>query len=112
MFGLKMHRERWFESNLFFFTPEYRGYDGHHVGRNGFVSMVGGGDPGRGRTPADHRTKTAWQAASGIDWMNMYEMTQAVPPAYTEWIGKRLIEIIDSGLTKILSKKKPLRNAD
>lgn len=107
MFNLKMHRERWFESNLFFFTPDYRGYDGHVVGKDGFVCMVGGGDPGRGRVPADHRTKSAWQTASGIDWMTMYEMTQAIPPAYTKWIGTQLIEIIDPGLTGILSENNP-----
>jgi DNA (cytosine-5)-methyltransferase 1 len=30
--------------------------------------------------------------AMGIDWMNRDEVTQAVPPAYTEYIGKYLME--------------------
>ena len=109
MFGLKMHRERWFESNVFFFTPEHRGLAGERLGKRGFVCMVGCGDGGRTGLPKDHRTKEAWVNASGIDWMTMYEMTQAIPPAYTEWIGERLIEIIDSGLTEILLKTNPLR---
>jgi len=94
MFGLKMHRERWFESNVFFFTPEHRGLAGGRVGKNGFVSMVGGGDTGRGRIPADHRDKAAWQKASGIDWMTKREMSQSVPPEYTEYIGRQLMDIL------------------
>lgn len=30
--------------------------------------------------------------AMGIDWMTQKELKEAIPPAYTEWIGKRLIE--------------------
>jgi DNA (cytosine-5)-methyltransferase 1 len=30
--------------------------------------------------------------AMGIDWMNGQELSQAIPPAYTEWIGKQLME--------------------
>lgn len=29
--------------------------------------------------------------AMGIDWMNNYELTQAIPPAYTHWIGEQLL---------------------
>jgi len=30
----------------------------------------------------------------GIYWMSKYELTQAIPPAYTEYTGKYLIEAI------------------
>jgi len=30
--------------------------------------------------------------AMGIDWMNRAELTQAIPPVYTEFIGRRLTE--------------------
>ncbi len=33
-------------------------------------------------------------AAMGIDWMSRMELSQAIPPAYTEFIGKQLIEVI------------------
>ena len=30
----------------------------------------------------------------GIDWMNKRELTQAIPPAYTEYIGRHLMEVL------------------
>ena len=32
--------------------------------------------------------------AMGIDWMKRDELTQAIPPAYSEFIGTRLLEVI------------------
>jgi len=29
-----------------------------------------------------------------IDWMTREELAQAIPPAYTEWIGKQLLEML------------------
>jgi DNA (cytosine-5)-methyltransferase 1 len=35
--------------------------------------------------------------AMGIDWMTGKELSQSIPPAYTEWIGRKLIEILEDG---------------
>ena len=32
--------------------------------------------------------------AMGISWMNGQELSQAIPPAYSEWIGRRLMEAL------------------
>lgn len=34
------------------------------------------------------------RAAMGIDWMVMSELSQAIPPAYTEWIGWQMMEAL------------------
>lgn len=37
---------------------------------------------------------SAQQAAMGIDWMTLEELTEAIPPAYTEHIGGQLLAAI------------------
>ncbi|HTE70458.1 MAG TPA: DNA cytosine methyltransferase [Actinomycetes bacterium] len=34
------------------------------------------------------------QAAMGIDWMTLEELSQAIPPAYTRFIGEQLLDAI------------------
>ena len=34
--------------------------------------------------------------AMGIDWMNGQELSQAIPPAYTFWIGQQLMEALNA----------------
>jgi len=36
-------------------------------------------------------TLDSWSKAMGINWMNKTELTQAIPPAYTEYIGRQII---------------------
>ncbi|KAB0669110.1 DNA cytosine methyltransferase [Oryzomonas sagensis] len=37
-----------------------------------------------------------WREAMGIDWMNGKGLAQAIPPAYTEWIGRQLMEYLNT----------------
>ena len=34
------------------------------------------------------------QRAMGIDWMNSKELSEAIPPAYSEWIGNELKKVL------------------
>lgn len=36
-----------------------------------------------------------WQDAMGIDWMSPTEMCEAIPPAYTEFLGRQLIRFVE-----------------
>lgn len=39
--------------------------------------------------------------AMSIDWMSMNDLSQAIPPPFTEWIGARLMAwLIESGRLK------------
>ena len=50
-------------------------------------------DGNRLRDPAS-KEGPDWQTAMGIDWMTRQELTQAIPPAYTEWIGENLKKVL------------------
>lgn len=41
--------------------------------------------------------KGMWKEAMGIDWMHTKELSQAIPPAYTEYIGRQLLEALAHG---------------
>jgi DNA (cytosine-5)-methyltransferase 1 len=42
-----------------------------------------------------------WPAAMGIDWMTSAEMIEAIPPAYTEWIGQQLVAAVEPSANAI-----------
>lgn len=97
MFGLKVFRHRLFESSHLLLRPEHPSHRGIHVGVAGMVCVAGHGSTSRYnriKTPPDHRNKASWVKAMGIDWMTRDELSQAIPPAYTEYIGKQLMRII------------------
>jgi DNA (cytosine-5)-methyltransferase 1 len=89
MFGLKVRRHRHFESP--FVVPWTLVCN--HTGRIFGVYGHGAG-PRRERT--DWGTVADWRGAMGIDWMTRDEITQAIPPAYTEWIGAQLLRAIEA----------------
>lgn len=84
MFGLGVFRHRFFElgwkHNLHPVHPKHRGV----VGDGSYFTVTG--HTGRGVDLCE------WQKAMGIDWMTSRELAQAIPPAYTEWIGGQLLQ--------------------
>ncbi len=100
MFGLRVFRHRWFESSQALFGLPHEKHGDRRIGVGGFVCVAGNGGgmssgwlKNRRVVPADHRTKRAWSAAMGIDWMVRDELAQAIPPAYTEFVGKQLLRL-------------------
>jgi DNA (cytosine-5)-methyltransferase 1 len=88
--GLRLRRERWFETSWQAFglmQPHY--HDGP------VVSVVGHGTPTWVREQLGYNpTIKDYREAMGITWMNRDELSQAIPPAYTEFIGRQLIAAV------------------
>ena len=91
-FGLKVKRHRLFETSFFMMTPPCPSHDedyfvifGHEV-RNR-----------RKGTAAGRKNKIAeGRKAMGIDWMTRGELSEAIPPAYSEFIGRAAMAYIQS----------------
>lgn len=68
----------------------------HSLGRAvGVYAAKGDSVPGGGETV---QTLKQGQIAMGIDWMNWRALTEAIPPAYTEWIGQKMLEHLEGTL--------------
>jgi len=91
--GLRVLRHRLFEANFLILAPPHgkhpkvHTFDKRksHYGKTNdmrdFVQVTGGGNC----------TIVAARDAMGIDWMNKNELNEAIPPAYTEFIGRQLL---------------------
>ena len=66
-----------------------------HGQRPRVIGVYGGHGRDRRRkvNTQDYSTEQR-REAMGIDWMTGAELSQAIPPAYTEWIGKQLLAAI------------------
>lgn len=93
---LRVLRHRLFEANFTILTPKHgphpkvHTFDKRksHFGKTNdmrdFVQVTGGGNC----------TIAAARDAMGIDWMTKNELNEAVPPAYTRFLGKQLMDHI------------------
>ena len=97
--NLYTQRPRLFESNIPLREPDTlkqkhkTGKLGYGPAEDGFIT-VAGIRPQRGMNEVQTRLYYGF-ALGGIDWMSLEELTQAIPPAYTEFIGKQIIEHLD-----------------
>ena len=95
MFNLRVYRHRWFETPFMVMQPHHpkhlkRTGSGHgqtqrkaHYLAGNFVTITG-------------NVGSYCGPAMGIDWMTGGELSQAIPPAYTEYIGRLLLaQMID-----------------
>ena len=100
MFGLGVKRHRLFETNLLMLAPPC---DAHYLW---YASVFGGRCVGRQRVTkaGPGKRSQTWdkfadelgtaRKALGIDWMTLPELSEAIPPAYTQWIGGHLMQYI------------------
>lgn len=89
MFGLGVIRHRLFETNWDMTAPAHIKHRGrvrgwrHGVYYDGPYVAVYGEGGGKGTT-------AEWSEAMGIDWMTRDGLREAIPPAYTEWVGRQM----------------------
>lgn len=97
MFGLAVIRHRYFELGGWTVQqPAHVKHRGRVAGmRHGqwftgpYFAVYGDGG-GKG-------TVEQWRTAMGIDWTtDRRELAEAIPPAYTEWLGTRLVRVLTS----------------
>ncbi len=99
MFNLPhLRRERWFEApalGLVLRPPC------HHEGI--IYTIAGsGGSTSRMRAQLGRSiTRAEAREAMGIDWMSVRELSQAIPPAYTEFVGHLLLEAVCAGAARL-----------
>jgi DNA (cytosine-5)-methyltransferase 1 len=96
--GVRVIRHRMFESSIYMEGPPHRGkhppvfsYDKRRApnGTNewdDYVTVTGGGNCGI----------DAARDAMGIRWATIRELNQAIPPAYTQYVGERLLAAVAS----------------
>ena len=87
--GFELRRHRLFESNVLLFGAGCQ----HELPP---IQVFGHGDNADfrkryGRSPGI----ASKRKAMGIDWMNRDELSEAIPPAYTEFVGLQLMQVVD-----------------
>lgn len=96
-FGLRVYRHRAFESSVFLMNmPHHKHRERIKAPGAGGRMAVYVGNPAHMMTVAGHMfSARAGRIAMGIDWMTRDELAEAIPPAYTEFIGSQLIAAIE-----------------
>jgi DNA (cytosine-5)-methyltransferase 1 len=106
MFELPFYRHRYFETDFFWMQPGHPTHravikSGSMFGSNGGrlgILVTGNGAQklgvGIGHAVGWHLAAKAMD----IDWMNRAELSQAIPPTYTEYIGKYLMAEVQARL--------------
>jgi len=92
--GLRVYRHRLFESNIPLKAPGPCRHKHCHspidVSGTGGLQKTPRKAPGGGLSRKPKNISEA-RDAMGIPWMTRKELSQAIPPAYTAWLGKQLL---------------------
>jgi DNA (cytosine-5)-methyltransferase 1 len=83
MFDLGVIRHRLFESNVQLEVPIHKSHHKQNDFNLDFSRVYG----------SDFQSKKA-RIDMGIDWMVKSELSQAIPPVFTEYLGKQLMKLI------------------
>lgn len=90
--GAELRRHRLFETNWPIQSVPHCRHGRYPL----VIGVYGGHGRDRRRTKNTQNFSTdRRREAMGISWMNGTALSQAIPPAYTEWIGKQLIAILE-----------------
>ena len=110
--GAELRRHRLFETSFDINPPASccHGWSGEDYATIGVYGHAGGyskrqryctigvygghGRDRRRRKNGQHFPTEQRREAMGIDWMTGKELSQAIPPAYTEFIGKQLMRVL------------------
>lgn len=103
-FGLKVRRHRLFESRFLGLPGNYLFSSCRHAAQGRPIDVSGTGarrvnarKDGAGGDTFKPRDLAEAQAAIGIDWMTRPEIAQAIPPAYSEFIGRAALKSLTAG---------------
>jgi DNA (cytosine-5)-methyltransferase 1 len=92
--GCRLQRHRLFESNIAISAPTPCQHDDRPV-----IGVYGGHARRRAASAGGRGTRDVWEGghraamseAMGMTWATCAEMSEAIPPAYTEHLGRQLI---------------------
>lgn len=92
--GCELQRHRLFLGNYPIFPPGPCQHTGAPV-----IGVYGGHARRRSAKHGGRGTRDVWEGghiaasseALGIDWMSLEELSEAIPPAYTEFLGRQLL---------------------
>jgi DNA (cytosine-5)-methyltransferase 1 len=90
-----VRRHRSFESNIMLLVPQcLHRTQGRTLGVYGHID---GPNAARGSKHGDKaRTVSEAQEAMGMPWASWHGCTQAIPPSYTEHIGRQLLAHLEA----------------
>jgi DNA (cytosine-5)-methyltransferase 1 len=89
----ELRRHRLFESNVPLLVPECQ-----HGRRGAVIGVYGEHLRNRQRTMGERGDKNfsveEGREAMGIGWMSLAELSQAIPPRYSEFIGRQVVTLL------------------